>query len=93
MKYYSVTIQMKATLTDPYLSWWYCLSYCVKQFKVFSLWISMTLPQKATYQYFFVVLLTVENVSYLSVNVSSTKVPIEDTVFFVSFWRWNCHFA
>ena len=45
----------------------------------------MTPQQKATYQYFFVVLLTVKNVPYLSFNVSSTKVLIEDTVFFVSF--------
>ena len=44
----------------------------------------MTLSQKATYQYFFVVLLTVKNVPYLSFNVSSTKVRIEDTVFFSS---------
>ena len=42
----------------------------------------MTLSQKATYQYFFVVLLTDKNVPYLSFNVSSTKVRIEDTVFF-----------
>ena len=42
----------------------------------------MTPQQKATYQYFFVVLLTVKNVPYLSFNVSSTKVRIEDTVFF-----------
>ena len=30
---------------------------------------------------------------YLSVNVFSTKVLTRDTIFYVSYWRWDLHFT
>ena len=34
-----------------------------------------------------------KNALFLSVNVFSMKVLIRDTIFYVSNWRWDCHFT
>ena len=34
-----------------------------------------------------------KNALYLSVNVFGTKVLIGETIFYVSNWRWGCHFT